>query len=442
MAAPEDVGLKRNVYLVSHGERIPVGTKFCLGAMRADEDGASYNLYEVGADNTVERKLGVYKVPKTLHEEYGDISDPTFQKPEAFTNIGEALVVQQDVKVENLAPSSMIDFYKRNKLEQLKTAANSNSFFSALYECLKRSEKNKDYASPTALTSELRAEMAAQFTANEFISTREKYLLSYDRKAYVEENKKTLEKTSVESAVQGQVLQIGGSWCYALGDGAFEALDGRPFDAKWESEDQKEKFLQAAPADLSGPLKQFSQQSYEDMKQFLGSDSYSVHGLGVAAAAKKLGVNIVLLERGANVLRCFHNFDDYALLYLDVDTNQYSPVVGKDKGLYALEELPEEIKISPVCAAKDKEVFKDAVVVHPKIKKESDNEEPKKSEEDEEPTKSEEDEEPTKSEDDKEEPKKSEEDQKEPKKAEEETPKKSNETIKIKTAPKKQTRKK
>ena len=56
MAAPEDVGLKRNVYLVSHGERIPVGTKFCLGAMRVDDDGATYNLYEVGADNTVAQK--------------------------------------------------------------------------------------------------------------------------------------------------------------------------------------------------------------------------------------------------------------------------------------------------------------------------------------------------------------------------------------------------
>jgi hypothetical protein len=41
MAAPEDVGLKRNVYLVSHGERIPVGTKFCLGAMHVDDDGAT-----------------------------------------------------------------------------------------------------------------------------------------------------------------------------------------------------------------------------------------------------------------------------------------------------------------------------------------------------------------------------------------------------------------
>jgi hypothetical protein len=277
--------------------------------------------------------------------------------------------VQQDAKIENVAPSSMLDFYKRNKLEQLKTAANANSFFSALYECLKRSEKNKDYASPIALTSELRAEMAAQFTANEFVATREKYLLSYDRKAYAEENKKTLEKTSVESAVEGQVLQIGGSWCYALGDGAFEALEGRPFDAKWESEDQKDKFLQAAPADLSEPLKQLSQQTYADMQKFLGSDAYSVHGLGLAAAAKKLSVNIVLLERGANVLRCFHNFDDYALLYLDAVTNQYSPVVGKDKGVFTLEELPEEIKINPVCAAKDKDVFKDAVIVHPKITK-------------------------------------------------------------------------
>ena len=401
----DDLDHKANVYQVQSSEVMKNGTKFCLGRPNIRADDVLFNIYSVTEENNVDAKIGTYTLSMEKYKEFGDISADGFDNLKAFTALGEPTLFQTVTVKADAAPTAKGKSFTAfsTKFDVVKVDGEGNSFFYAVHECLKTSDKFKKYHAESSdkFAQTVRNHAAPQVTAKDFVNAKEHYFLKMDHAAYVAAFNRVNEMKAKEDAVEGDIVFLD-RWCYTHADGKFEELSekgakgynhGMPFQPTWgldtaTDEEKQEEFVQEHldVEDVVQHVEQFKLEKWSELQDFMKTKRYWADEMIMYHAADLLQVNFVVVEATDDkleVLRCFHNHPDYVLLLRKGPT--YSALLhkGDQKGVWTKAELPADISGSPCCASGKSEMVGKRVFVDTKEKAKKEESKLKKEDKDE-----------------------------------------------------------
>jgi len=316
-------------------------TLFALGKQRATSEGVEYTIYTVkdAGDKAfrVDGKIGMYKVPSSLNEKYGDLTLKDVDT-DAFGEIGDMAIQAAEIAKPEKEKSKTGKKPKGlEKLDVVVIPGLGDCFFQSVAYCILAddsfldSNKNEDpwkseadlkateeqRSDPMEASGKwiapLRKRVADHATTEMYLHARTMALQTLDRREYLKLANQA--ETTKKSETPGSVYEDDGHWYFVHEDGAAEQLAKSPYPKDWKGSKSDEAWVAQQETDLTEKEKDADGageiaghrrflkkcKTFAKFQAFIKTSDYWADDYAIEILAQRLRLNILIADIGYGV---------------------------------------------------------------------------------------------------------------------------------------------